>query len=70
MIVLNSSIRSVNNQSSLRGKMAVSRDMTSLLWPSASPRNKVPTDLLHRDIQEHISRPLHAEEFARDPHRV
>jgi len=46
IIVLNSSIRSVSSQSSFLGRIAVSREMTSLLWASARLRDHLSKALL------------------------
>lgn len=75
MMDLRSSARSVTIQSNLRGRIAVSRDMTSLLcqqdWKLDGSYFKDDlTCLVHRYAIKHISSPLDTEKLARDPDHV
>ncbi len=71
MIAFTSSSLSVRSQSSFRGRMAVSLEMTSLLcrvsYVYDSSIATRPAHFLHSDIEQHVTRALHAKEFARYP---
>lgn len=75
IIDLTSSSLSVNSQSSLRGRMAVSLEMTNLLYAQsantlATLRINLKTHLLHRDVEQHVSRTLYPKELSCDPDLV
>lgn len=69
MIDLRSSALSVTIQSSLRGRIAVSLDMTDLLWEHNEPSSEYQYDtyFVDRYLVQHIPCPLNTKKLAGDP---
>ena len=74
IIALRSSALSVNIQSTLRGKIATSRDMTALLCKFTRQLTtvypEITTCLIHRELNHHIFCTLYSEKLSSDPDGV